>query len=169
MPEFVVPEASEPFQSAQIYGWIEQLCVHSYNDLLAPHWSAHDRAIPTERFDPVRFTRNRESEADVEARTLDLEPRTIPSRAESAGEARRRMTEAVRSGHYVRVASRQARPPLERVATAHPAVAVVIVDRSEPSDAVPVQTVHLTWIDRIRQMLAKRWSYVVAWLAGSRR
>jgi hypothetical protein len=57
MPEFVLPEPGEPFQSARIYGRIEQLCVRSYADLLAPHWNASDRAVPTERFDPARFTR----------------------------------------------------------------------------------------------------------------
>jgi hypothetical protein len=59
MPEFVVPEPSEPFQSEQIYGWIDQLCVRSYEDLLAPHWNTRDRAVPTERFEPARFTRER--------------------------------------------------------------------------------------------------------------
>jgi hypothetical protein len=63
MPEFVLPEPSEPFQSAQIYGWIEQLCVRSYADLLAPHWNVHDRSVPTERFDPARFTRSRRTTA----------------------------------------------------------------------------------------------------------
>jgi hypothetical protein len=63
MPEFVLPEPSEPFQSAQIYGWIEQLCVRSYADLLAPHWNVHDRSVPTERFDPARFTRSRRTAA----------------------------------------------------------------------------------------------------------
>jgi hypothetical protein len=162
MPEFVVPEPNEPFQSEQIYGWIEQLCVRSYKDLLAPHWSAHDRAVPTERFDPERYTRSGESK-------VGMESRAFPLRAKRLAETRRSPAEAVRPGAEVRIAARDPGPLLERAAPTSHGVSVIIVDRSARSEVTarpPAQRPPL--VDRIRQVLAGWRRRLLVRLARSR-
>ncbi len=150
MPEFVVPEPGEPFQSEQIYAWVERLCVRSYKDLLAPHWSVRDRAVPTERFDPGRYTRKRESK-------VHAQPKGFRLRAADFGETRPGLAEAVRPVAQERVARVHARSRREAAAPAPRAGRFIEVDRSVPpavTHEVPAHRPALA--DRVRQVVA-RW------------
>jgi hypothetical protein len=148
MPEFVVPEPGEPFQSEQIYAWIERLCVRSYKDLLAPHWNVRDRAVPTERFDPGRYTRKREFK-------VKTEPKGFRFRAADFGETRPGLTEAVRPVTHERVVQVPARS-LREPAAAPRAGRLIDVNRlARPAvtDEVPAHRPAL--LDRVRQVLAQ--------------